>query len=417
MDIGYACLTYAVPGLDYRTCLLKNAVPENLERLICHNLDALECAVAYNVQYGIRLFRISSEVIPLASHPEFRFDWEGRFASSLRRLGGLMKQAGMRVSMHPGQYTVLNTPDPALLQKSVADIAYHVRFLDSLGVDASCKVILHVGGAYGDQHAALRRFAQAWEGLDIAARRRIVVENDERLFNIAQVLALGSELGIPVVFDALHHRLNSPEEGLSDGEWIRRCSASWKPCDGRQKIHYSQQAGSGRPGAHSATIRLREFVDYLERAGRPDVDVMLETKDKNISAVKCILGMQPHLPAPVLEEEWARCKYLVMSRSQQAYEDLRAMMRAPDSVVPADFYSVVDDSLGQCSPAAEVNAAQHVWGYFRSHAAIGERTRFAALLGEYQDGKREAASLKSFLHRLAEKYGIRYLLKSYYFYY
>lgn len=417
MDIGYACITYAVPGLEYRTCLLKNATAPHLERLICHNLDALEQAVRYDARNGIVLFRITSEIIPLASHPEFDFDWEGRFAVSLARLGRLIRDYNIRVSMHPGQYTVLNTPDPVLLQKSIADIAYHVRFLDSLGVDTACKVILHIGGAYGDKLSALHRFARAWMGLDVSARRRIVIENDERLFNIEEVLNIGLRLGIPVVFDALHHRLNLPPGNTTDGEWIRRCGETWQEHDGRQKIHYSQQSSSSRAGAHSSTIHLGRFIEYLDMISRPDVDVMLETKDKNISALKCILGLRQDVPASILEEEWARYGYLVMSRSHKAYEHMRSLMCTPGNVGPAAFYGVIDDVLQQCDPSAEVDAARHIWGCFSSHASNGESQRFLYWLQEYQDGKRDISSLKSFLHRLAQKYQIECLLKSYYFYY
>ena len=113
MSIGYACLAIAVPGSDIKGCTLKNATEERLLSLIGHNLDSLERMIDYNVNNGIKLFRISSDLIPFGSSLAAELPWQQIYAESFR-ISVIRSRAGMRVSMHPGQYTVLNSPANSL---------------------------------------------------------------------------------------------------------------------------------------------------------------------------------------------------------------------------------------------------------------------------------------------------------------
>ncbi len=76
-------------------------------------------------------------------------------------------------------------------------------------------------------------------------------------------------------------------------DWINECKKTWKEKDGFQKIHYSQQDPLKRTGSHSNTIKIDEFLDFYESLGRKDIDIMLEVKDKNLSALKCINCTSP----------------------------------------------------------------------------------------------------------------------------
>src|SRR3712207_2256195 len=109
--------------------------------------------------------------------------------------------------MHPGQYTVLSSPEPKVAAAAARDLAYHARFLDALGLDGTHKIIVHGGGIYGDKPAAIRRWAQRWGSLPENVRARLVVENDERLFGAEDVLELSWRTGTSVVFDVFHHRV------------------------------------------------------------------------------------------------------------------------------------------------------------------------------------------------------------------
>ncbi len=315
MSIGYACIVIGVPGLSLKSCTLKYATDEKLRHVSLHNLWVLNDVIDYNVSNEILLFRISSDIIPFGSHPANRQEWWKDHSELLSSIGSKIRNSGMRVSMHPGQYTILNSPDQGVIERAAIDLNYHARFLDALSVDSSHKIILHIGGAYGNKEQSADRFIQNCNRLPDFIKRRLVLENDEKSYNIADVLAIAHEVSLPAVFDNLHHTMNSPvpdhvdkstgsadyQLELSHVTWIKRCQSTWKPQDGRQKIHYSQQMSGGKPGAHSVTIDLSEFCRFYSSIIDLEVDIMLEVKDKNLSALKCIrsvkqISNQAHLP-------------------------------------------------------------------------------------------------------------------------
>lgn len=375
-------------------------------------MKALERIIDYNAESGIRLFRISSDIVPFASHPAGMADWKDRFASELGRIGEKIKDAGIRVSMHPGQYTVLNSPDDRAAQSALLDIEYHADFLDALGAGRECKIILHAGGAYGDKRSAMERFARRAARLPLRMQGRIALENDDRSFTVEEILALSGQTGFPAVFDNLHHLLNPPEEHASGLAWIARCAATWGKGDGRPKVHYSQSGG--RRGAHSITIDTAQFLAFYENIKGTGADIMLEVKDKNLSAIKCMNAVRGRVPAAVLEREWARYKYLVLSRSAALYNEVRALLKNKGRVEAAAFYAMIDRARALPPDAgAQKNAAQHVWGYFKKAASPKEKERFDALMSGSVPNE---AAARRFLLRCAQQYDVPYLLKSYYFY-
>jgi UV DNA damage endonuclease len=414
MRIGYACLALGVPGSELKTCALRNADGGRLAALIAHNLQALERMVDYNLENGIRLYRISSDLIPFGSSPVNALGWPELFRADFERIGGKIRAGGMRVSMHPGQYTVLSAPDEGVAARAAEDLAYHARVLDALETGADAKIILHLGGAYGDKAAALGRFEARFRALDPAVRRRVALENDDRLYTAEDALNAGLRLNAPVVFDSLHHEAN-PSGPAEVKFWIDAFRETWKPTDGPQKVHYSQQAPGKKLGSHSATIDAGRFLEFLDAAGRDDLDVMLEVKDKNLSAIKCGLCASKERNASALEREWARYKYAVMERSGEAYLEIRSLFQKGDAA-PLDFYALVRRALQlPVEPGGAVNAAQHVWGYFKDRALETEKRSFQAALERFQAGRLTLDALKRRLYALAEEYDEPYLKESYYF--
>ena len=409
-NIGYACKTIGVRDAAMRSCLLAGATPERLLEVALHNIAVLGRLVEYTAGAGIGLFRISSDIIPLASHPAVDFDWRGLCAAPLAAVGLRIREAGLRVSMHPGQYTVLNSPDEGIVGRATADLVYHAEFLDCLGVDSQAKIVLHVGGVYGDRRAALERFADNFARLPGHVAARIVLENDERCFPLGDVHALSRRLGLPVVMDVFHHAL-LPSPEYSTAEWLKICAETWQAKDGPQKIHYSEQLPGGRPGMHSRTIDAARFMDFYAALPTPAPDIMLEVKDKNLSAIKC-LHCANAAPRQVLTSAWAAYKYAVLEHSPNHYRLIREHLKAqtPD---PVAFYALIDAALAhEATPGTRFTAAEHVWGYFTATPA--EKKRFAAGLKRLSQGG-SAAPLKRFLFTLAEKYAEKYLLNSLYF--
>ncbi|MHB1452329.1 MAG: UV DNA damage repair endonuclease UvsE [Saccharofermentanales bacterium] len=417
MKIGYACINIGPADTRCRTCRKESATPEKLAALVSYNLSALEKIIDYNIASRIGLFRISSDLIPFGSSDINPLEWWGLFHDEFTRIGDKIRQSGMRVSMHPGQYTVLNSPDDGIAMRAAEDLVYHARVLDALGTDSSAKIILHIGGVYGDKSEASTRFAARYQELPADVRSRLVIENDDKLYHIGDVLAIGEANAIPVVFDNLHNIVNPFDAGIPDSEWIRRCAKTWNPSDGNAKIHYSQQSPSKRTGAHSESIAIDEFMGFIDSLDAQKPDIMLEVKDKNISAVKCCICTSPATRTKHLEEEWSLYKYKVLEQSPAAYLAIREILKDKKGCPARDFYRTIESALkAQTTKANILTAAQHVWGYFKDQATPAEKKRFfKALDGFYTDGAKPER-FRNILHALAKKYDEEYLLKSYYFY-
>ena len=412
---GFACKTIGVPQADLSAITLARATHENMLGVCRHNLRALEAMLRYCSDARIPLMRISSDIIPLASHPQNNFDWPRELHQELASARATLAQTGIRVSMHPGQYTVLNSPRQNVVERAIDDLTFHAGFLDALGADGSAHIILHLGGGYGDRASALERLTDNILSLPPQVRNRLSLENDERVFNIEDALAICGKCGLPVIFDVFHHSLNPPSHG-TQVYWLDRAMESWGPQHGRPKLHYSQQLAGGKPGMHSRSIGMKDFLEFHSSLEGRELDVMLEVKDKNLSAVKCINLTSPRLSRNELTREWARYKYLILERDQAAYNAFRGMLKvdAPDA---REFYSLVEQTLEKkiYGPQAR-NAAEHVWGYVDKLATPAEKKRVLAAMGELQNGTESLPRAKRALLSLAIKHHEEYLLQSLYFY-
>lgn len=283
--IGYACINTQLPSAG-RTCRLRNATEENILALSRQNLDALEQIFEWNHRNGIRLFRISSETVPFGSHPINRTAWWEILGSELRSLGRLIRRLGMRVSMHPGQYTVLNSPGSRIVENSIAELVHHARLLDGMELNRSHKIILHLGGTYGNKPESMGRFVEHFKKLPDAVKDRLVVENDEKSFTAEDVYSVAKALRIPMVFDAFHHACNPSFDGAPLSAVLQRVSETWKKRDGIQKVHYSDPDRTKARGSHSQTIDIGRFRKFYATIRRMSLDVMLEVKDKEQSVLK-----------------------------------------------------------------------------------------------------------------------------------
>lgn len=416
LKIGYACLTLGVPDTSQKSLIQKNATEEKLKEIVSHNLRALENILDYNRKMDIRMFRISSDLIPFGSSPVNQLEWWKIFEDTFRRLGDKIIKERMRVSMHPGQYTVLNSPYEDVVRRAVEDLRYHARVLDAMGLDSTHKIILHIGGVYGNKPEAVERFKANYFLLEESIKNRLAIENDDKSYSVEEVLAIGLETGAPVIFDNLHHRVKPSSSGRSEMEWLEACKKTWKPQDGQQKIHYSQQDTNKRGGSHSPTIRIQEFMEFYSRLGRSDLDIMLEVKDKNLSAVKCIQTTKKSRDVQGLESEWSRYKYNVLERSPAVYQQIRTLLKDKKDPDPLEFYQLIEVSLSQKEEKGNItNGLQHVWGYFKNTATESEKTKFFTLLNQFQEGKVALRGVKKFLWQLTVKYDQKYLLNSYYF--
>lgn len=417
MKIGYACLVVGVPDTTMKTTRKANATDERLTELIQNNLASMENMIDYNIKHGIKMYRISSDIIPFGSDLETnQLDWVNLFTENLKQLGKKIRDHDIRISMHPGQYTVLNSLDEGVVNRAVVDLEYHTQFLDALEVNDSHKIILHIGGVYGDKDAAKSRFIEVYKRLSDRVRARLIIENDHSLYTVSDVLEISEATGAPVVYDNLHNACNPSDPTVSDAEWIKKAKETWKSADGRMKIHYSQQKTGGRLGAHTDTIYIEPFMAFYEEVAPLNVDIMLEVKDKNLSAVKANLATTstPHIKD--LENEWARYKYAVLGHSPMNYQAIRTLLKDKSAYPVVEFYRLIEEALDTAPQKnIELNGLDHVWGHLKNKATDKEATRFSKMKEQWLVDEIKLSRLKKWVYRLAEKYNETYLLQSLYF--
>ncbi|WP_087033573.1 hypothetical protein [Trichococcus palustris] len=135
-----------------------------------------------------------------------------------------------------------------------------------------------------------------------------------------------------------------PAEG-TDNYWIREAGKTWKEEDGKQKIHYSQPAPGKRPGAHTDTIVLDTFLAFYEKLEDKQIDIMLEVKDKNLSAVKCVNATLPEKRLSLLEKEWGRYKYTILEKAAADYQSIRTLLKDKSAYPVTEFYRLIEDAL------------------------------------------------------------------------
>jgi UV DNA damage endonuclease len=266
------------------------------------SLDRLEAVLRYCADREIGMYRMATGLAPYASHPDLpRFrDAPRVFAQRLAEVGALAGELDVRLSTHPGQYTVLNSEDARVRELAAVELEVQAELMDGMGLGPEAVVVLHVGGAAGGRDAALDRFEAGFATLSEAARARLVIENDDRTFSLRDVLELSGRVGRPVVWDILHHHCNDPDR-IPDREALELALATW-PDDVTPKIHYSspktaldeQVRKVGRRVERKPVLpQLRAHADVIdpigfehfvtETAAGLDFDIMLEAKGKDLA--------------------------------------------------------------------------------------------------------------------------------------
>lgn len=252
------------------------------------NLKTLEAVLHWNHAHQVHLFRMTSELIPLATHPvAAEWDWEQDLAYEFDAVARLARKYGIRLTLHPGQYTVLNAPDPELVERAIADLDYHTRVLELLQTGPESGMVLHIGGGYGDKSRAAARFVERFRELPLRIAGRLWVENDDVTWDTAAVLEIAREIGRPMLFDLHHHRVLRDDDWLP---WLEEVLPTWGSV--RPKFHFSSPKDGKRSRHHADFIDPEDFRRFLERVPTLEADVMLECKmkDKALLALREALG-------------------------------------------------------------------------------------------------------------------------------
>ena len=345
--IGYACINTVLGAQGVtsgRTCRLETASLRGLDylrELALQNIADIMPVLRWNLEHDIHFFRLTSDIFPHAANPRLlegrcrsqgwkpvhRSDPSGKWVWRLRpgekgesttmhkhpgsglaysldfarealgEVGRFARANGIRLTMHPKQMNQLGAHSRKVLDDTISDLVMHGLILDMLDPGmrdpAGCVMVLHGGGAYGDKAGTLARWSRAFRRLPLFVRRRIVLENDERIYTVDDLLPVCNRLRIPLVFDTFHHELNPGRDkhgqlrvGRAEPDFLDDVIRTWQGRGHlRMKLHISQQCTESRHcGSHSAYVTW--FPPWLLKlATREPYDLMVEAKMKDQAAL------------------------------------------------------------------------------------------------------------------------------------
>jgi UV DNA damage endonuclease len=286
MNLGYACINVALSeqGITTNRRMIKRTFLEKgiqyASQLALQNVLGLQQILDWNVQHGIKVFRITSELFPWAS------EYSLESLPDFREIRSVLEAAGrypVRVSFHPGPFNKLAGSGYAL-QNTVKDLEIHSLIFDLMGLPASHwhKINIHVGGAYGNKEETLKRFAQNFRLLSGNLQKRLTVENDDKpgLYTVAGLKVLHQATGIPIVFDYFHHKLHP---GLqTEEEAFYTAFDTW---DIKPVFHYSSSKKENEDSAAKKEAHSGWVHEEINTYGK-EVDIILETKMKEQSVLR-----------------------------------------------------------------------------------------------------------------------------------
>uniref|UniRef100_A0A6C0E466 UV damage repair endonuclease n=1 Tax=viral metagenome TaxID=1070528 RepID=A0A6C0E466_9ZZZZ len=303
LNIGYCCLNMNLRSLGIftsRTCRLDTIKKLGIEysyELAEANLKDLAAILRWNYNNGIFLYRMSSEIFPFATHPEYSQNYDlDRFKGLLQKIGGCAKKWGIRLTFHPGQHCVLASSSEKVVFSALCDIDFHAKVMDFMCLDKDGVIVIHGGSKQDGKEAALTRFAQNFSRLTESARERLVIENCEMMYSITDLIPVSRDLGIPIVVDYHHHNINKGD--ISDNASLQACTEKVLEIWGKREITPLFHLSESKPyvkesdsitarRAHSDyVIRFPDVLLELVETKRIDLDIEAKHKEKAVLYLK-----------------------------------------------------------------------------------------------------------------------------------
>lgn len=283
MKLGYASQNITLKT-KMRTCRLKTVELEGMAKvkeLTLHNLQEVIKIMDWNIEHNISFFRISSDIVPFGSHEILTWDWwkDEEVLNLTSEINTIAKAHEIRLSVHPGQYTIINSPVEKVVTNAFRDLDYHNKLMNLVG---GTDIVIHIGGAYGNKQEAKSRFVQKYKQLKADIKQKLIIENDDKTFHVKDLIEVSEETGAPVCFDIHHHRCNPyHEKPLS--ELLDQVLLSWER---KPKMHISSGKEHKHDTRHHNFILLEDYEAFIELLNGRSTDIMFEAKMKEQSVLK-----------------------------------------------------------------------------------------------------------------------------------
>ncbi len=267
---------------------MKRVREKKLYYLTEQNLKNTIRILHYNIAHGIDVYRMSSSLVPLATHPEVKWDFVTPFKALFKEIGALVQKHHLRVSFHPNQFTLFTSPQEHVTANSISDMTYHYEMLKAMGIHNDATINIHVGGTYGNKEKAISSFNENFVKLDKDIRMQTTLENDDKTYTAEETLRICEQHGVPFVFDYHHHWAN-PGDG-DYKELLPRIFATWERTGKVPKFHLSSPKSEKLIRAHADYVELDfalPFIKALQAFGK-SADIMIEAKAKDQAALRLV---------------------------------------------------------------------------------------------------------------------------------
>ena len=252
-----------------------------------NNVDEHIKLVPKLVKHGISVFRMTSNMLPLFEFNQELIERDELLHKKFQKLGNLFLENNIRVTTHPGQFTILNSNEDRVIQNAIKELEYHAWMFDMMGLPRTPYYAINIhGGKRGNFDKLVETINNR---LPYNVKSRLTLENDERCFSVRQLVEVFKHTGVPVVFDSHHFVFN--EDGMDMVEAFSESYDTWKACDVKPLQHISNTEPEFENGNFTERRKHSWAIHYVPRPQLIGltfdmIDVDVEAKGKNIALLK-----------------------------------------------------------------------------------------------------------------------------------
>lgn len=290
--LGYACISKIIDTTSSKTTTLTyyNKLDTNnksikIDNIIKENLCNLEQIIKYNMKNNIHFFRMTASLIPLIDIHDIDLN---KYKDKFIYIGKLINESNMRVDVHENEYCVLNSINEDVIIKSIKMLNSLKKVMDMFKINYN--IILHIGSKSGGINKSISRFIDIFNILDDDLKNKIILENDDKSYNVYQTLRLCEKINVPMCLDIHHHYCNKCTKDINI--YMERIFNTYKKC--KVKMHFSSPKSKKEKRTHNEYINSDEFIksiDFLRKYNK-DIDIMLEAKGKDLALVKLVYELK-----------------------------------------------------------------------------------------------------------------------------
>ncbi|GAA0480387.1 UV DNA damage repair endonuclease UvsE [Salinibacillus aidingensis] len=281
----------------------EEAAVHKLESVAQSNVQNCLRLLKHNKANDIHFFRLSSRLVPLATHEALKgWDYIKPVKKDLEDLGDFADRNQMRIDFHPDHFVVLNTPRKEVLKTSFLTLDYHYKLLTNMNVSPRHRCVLHLGGKYESKEDSLERFITNWSYVPERIQEMIMLENDDKTYHIHDVLYACEKLNIPAVFDLHHHLANHEQENWIK-EWDRILN-TWNASPHAVKMHISSPKSKKQFRAHADTVDSDMFLQFAKEVNGStgQIDCMIEAKKKDEALFQLVKDLKSNPEVEMVDE-------------------------------------------------------------------------------------------------------------------